>query len=176
MKWIPLVEEHLEQVLLWRRMEHVTKVMFTNVENDIDEQRSWFQKIKNDLCSQYFIMEVEKKWIGLVSYSNIDQQNKRAIWHFYIGDTDYLMLGAFIDAYVYNYAFEILGLEKVICEVMDINESIQKIRAKYNVRLVGVYEKHILKDNEWHDVHLYEITRDNWFLTRGKFEIYRPLI
>lgn len=175
MKWISLEVKHLEQVLRWRRSDHVTRVMFTDVDDDMDKQRKWFENIKNDDSCLYYIMEVDDKPIGLVSFSHINRQNKRAIWHFYIGDTDYLMLGAFIDAYVYNFAFEVLDLEKVICEVMDINDSIIKIRNKYGVRLVGVLEKHIFKNNEWHNIHLFEITKENWLKNRGSFERYQPI-
>ncbi|WP_164716639.1 UDP-4-amino-4,6-dideoxy-N-acetyl-beta-L-altrosamine N-acetyltransferase [Paenibacillus whitsoniae] len=162
MEFLKLKEEHLEQILKWRTSEHVTKYMFTDVEYNLDRQKKWFERISSDSTSRYWLITSKEKQLGLVSLTNIDRHHLRAYWAYYIGDTQYNMVGAMIGPYIYNYAFQKLGFNKLLGEVMAHNDNVRKIHLKHGCTEVGHYQQHILKDGVFHDVYIYEMLADEW--------------
>lgn len=174
MKWIPIEEQHLKQILDWRTSEQVTRFMYTDIEYDLENQKKWLQHIRADKNGRYFLMEYRDELMGFISLTDIHWQHKRATWNFYVGNMNYAMLAGFLGAYMYNYAFGELGLEKLNGEVMDINEGVRKLHSKQGAREVGVLERHILKNDAWHDVYVFEMTKERWQETGMKFAKYVP--
>lgn len=174
MKWLPIQEEHLKQILDWRTSDWVTRYMYTDIEYSIDNQRKWLKHIRQDQNGYYWVISYHDTLIGFISITDIDWTHKRAYWNFYIGDPNYAMLAGFLGAYLYNYAFDELGLEKLMGEVMAENGAVQKLHLKQGAREVGYFEKHILKHNKWRDVYVYEMTRERWREKGAKFKKYVP--
>ncbi|MGY3189342.1 UDP-4-amino-4,6-dideoxy-N-acetyl-beta-L-altrosamine N-acetyltransferase [Lysinibacillus sp. TE18511] len=174
MKWIPIEEQHLQQILDWRTSEEITRFMYTDIEYSLENQKKWLNTIRADQNGRYWLMENRGDIIGYISITEIDRKHKRGAWNFYIGNMKYVMLAGFLGAYMYNYAFTELGLEKLIGEVMDINEGVQKLHLKQGARVVGVYERHICKNGVWHDVHVFEMTKARWQEVGNKFKKYIP--
>lgn len=172
MKWINIEEKHLQKILEWRTTEEITRFMYTDIEYNLDNQKKWFKKIQEDENGRYWLIEYKSEIIGFVSITDIEWVHKRGTWNFYIGNMKYAMLAGFLGAYVYNYAFLELGLEKLSGEVMDINESVKKIHIKQGAREVGVLEHHIYKNGTWHDVFLFEMTKRNWEVVGAKYHKY----
>ncbi|WLR50565.1 UDP-4-amino-4,6-dideoxy-N-acetyl-beta-L-altrosamine N-acetyltransferase [Bacillus tianshenii] len=173
MRFIKLREEHLEQVLKWRTSEHVTKYMYTDIEDNLEKQKQWFAKVKQDTNSKYWVIEFKDQLIGLVSLHEIDMQNKRATWAYYIGEPAYSMVGPMIGPYLYNYVFSELGLKKLMGEVMSQNENVRKTHKMHGCREVGYYKDHIYKYGEWHDVYLYEMLAKDWQQQQKKYKRYQ---
>ena len=173
MKWIKVKESHLAQILQWRTSKFVTQYMYTDIAFDLQKQKQWFENISNDENGLYWVMEEKEQLIGFVSITNIDWHNKRGEWNYYIGEEKYGLLGGFIGAYVYNYAFEQLGFEKMQGAVLANNKAVRKIHQKLGDREIGYYEKHILKYGSWQDVYLYEMTKENWEESGMKFKKYQ---
>lgn len=174
MKWIPIEEKHLQQILDWRTSEQVTQFMYTDIEYNLDNQKKWLEKIRADENGRYFVMEYRDELIGFISLTDIHWQHKRATWNFYIGNMKYAMLAGFLGAYMYNYAFDELDLEKLNGEVMDINEGVRKLHSKQGAREVGVLQRHIYKNGAWHDVYMFEMTKEHWQEVGTKFKKYVP--
>lgn len=172
MKWIRIEEQHLQQILDWRTSDQVTQFMYTELEYNLDNQKKWLKKISADENGQYFLMEYRDELIGFISLTDIVWAHKRATWNFYIGNMKYAMLAGFLGAYMYNYAFYELGLEKMNGEVMDINEGVRKLHSKQGAREVGVLEHHIYKNGVWHDVYMFEMTKARWQEVGEKFAKY----
>ncbi|NOG29155.1 UDP-4-amino-4,6-dideoxy-N-acetyl-beta-L-altrosamine N-acetyltransferase [Lysinibacillus fusiformis] len=174
MKWITIEEEHLQQILDWRTSEEITRFMYTDIEYSLENQKKWLNTIRADQNGYYWLMEYRGDIIGYISITEIDWKHKRGAWNFYIGNMKYAMLAGFLGAYMYNYAFTELGLEKLIGEVMGSNEGVQKLHLKQGASKVGVYERHICKNGEWHDVHVFEMTKALWQRVGNKFKKYIP--
>ncbi|MEE1131331.1 MAG: UDP-4-amino-4,6-dideoxy-N-acetyl-beta-L-altrosamine N-acetyltransferase [Caryophanon sp.] len=172
MKWLLIEEVHLQQILDWRTSEQVTQFMYTDIEYNLEQQYKWLERIKADRTGQYFIMEYRDEYIGFISLTNINWTHKRATWNFYIGNMKYAMLAGFLGPYMYNYAFNELGLEKLNGEVMDINEGVRKLHVKQGAREVGVLEHHIVKNGTWHDVYMFEMTKARWAVAGQKYQKY----
>ncbi|WP_427071498.1 UDP-4-amino-4,6-dideoxy-N-acetyl-beta-L-altrosamine N-acetyltransferase [Lysinibacillus fusiformis] len=174
MKWIPIEEQHLQQILDWRTSAEITRFMYTDIEYSLENQKKWLNTIRADQKGHYWLIEYRDEIIGYISITEIDWKHKRGAWNFYIGNMKYAMLAGFLGAYMYNYAFTELGLQKLIGEVMDINEGVQKLHLKQGARTVGVYERHICKNGVWHDVHVFEMTEARWQEIGNKFKKYIP--
>lgn len=56
-----------------------------------------------------------------------------------------------------SYAFEKLGVHKIIAKHYIENPASGKVMQKCGMNVVGILKKHALKNNIWHDVCLYEI-------------------
>lgn len=173
MKWIKVNENHLEKILRWRTSEFVTRYMYTDIQFDLQKQMDWFKKISQDKNGFYWVIEEKNQLIGFVSITNIDWYNKRGEWNYYIGEQKYGMLGGFIGVYMYNYAFNQLGLEKMQGAVLENNIAVRKIHQKLGDREVGYYEKHIFKNSHWYNVYLYEMTKEMWQENGLKFRKYQ---
>jgi UDP-4-amino-4,6-dideoxy-N-acetyl-beta-L-altrosamine N-acetyltransferase len=175
-EFVSIKEEHLELILDWRTSEFVTKFMYTDIEHDMKKQKEWFSYIQNDRNSYYWLVKYKDQLIGLVSITDINQRDKRGYWNFYIGDPAFSMLGGFIGPYVYNYAFQNLGFHKLMGEVMEENEGVRKLHLKQGAREVGYFLDHIFKNNQYHHVYIFEMTKEMWAANGGKFAKYIPIV
>ncbi len=172
MRFVKLREEHLEQVLKWRKSEHVTRFMYTDVEDNIEKQFRWYQRISNDSTCRYWVIYIKEQPIGLVSINDIDDVNCRATWAYYIGDMNFSMVGAMIGPYLYNYAFETYKLHKLSGEVMAENINVRKIHQMHGSREVGFYRDHVFKNGQYHDIYIYEMLAEEWEKKKVKFRKY----
>jgi len=176
MHFIKIKPEHLELILKWRTSDFVTRFMYTNIEYDIGKQQKWYEQIQKDMNSHYWLMSYKEQLIGFISLTDINNRDKRAYWNFYIGDPAFSMLGGFIGIYLYNYAFQNLGIHKLMGEVMEENESVRKLHLKQGAREVGYLTDHIYKNGKYHKVYLYEMTKDIWMSKSEKFSKYIPIV
>jgi UDP-4-amino-4,6-dideoxy-N-acetyl-beta-L-altrosamine N-acetyltransferase len=176
MKFINIREEHLEQILRWRTSEFVTKYMYTDVEYNMENQRKWFERIQEDEHSYYWLLAHQQHFIGFVSITNINVLHKYAYWNFYIGDPHYSMIAGLVGIYVYNHAFQRLGLHKLMGEVMEGNENVRKLHIKQGAREVGVLQEHVWKYGRFHNVYLYEMTKSRWEEKGKKFHNLLPIV
>jgi len=161
-RFVKLEEEHLELVMGWRAKPEVAQHMFTNIDQDIEKQRRWFNKINKDDAYQYWIVLYNNIPIGLVNLAAIDRTNRRCTAGYYIGELKYRSLGALIPPYLYNYVFKEMGFKKIYGEVIAENATILKIHALQGYRQVGVCKEHVLKDGNFHDVVLIELLAESW--------------
>lgn len=152
----------LEQVLQWRTSEHVTKHMYTDIERNMDNQLKWFEAISKDNTQYYWIIQYKGTAIGLISLNQLDRQNRKATFGYYLGDLSYAMIAGRIHPYFYNFAFFQLGLNKLYAEVMEGNEGMMKMHLHYGFTHVATFKQHIYKYDRYHDVHYFELLADAW--------------
>lgn len=171
-EFIKLREEHLEMVLNWRTREDVTKYMVTDIEYNLDNQKKWFNKITNNPSEKYWIILYNSKPIGLISLNDIDYKNKHTRWGYYIGEEEYRMYGGIIPHYLYNYVFGTLKLNKINAEVLEGNDNVIKLNLLHGYREVGVFKRHIYKNNKFYDLYLLELTKEDWQNAIKKHERY----
>ena len=176
MHFIKIKPEHLELILKWRTSAAVTRFMYTDIEYDMEKQKNWYELIQKDANSRYWLMSYKEQLIGLISITEINARDKRAYWNFYIGDPAYSMLGGFIGLYLYNYVFQNLEIHKLMGEVMAENEGVRKLHLKQGAREIGYFTDHIYKNGKYHNVYLYEMTKDMWNRNSKKFAKYIPIV
>lgn len=176
MEFLKITEEDLEQILLWRTSEFVTRYMYTDIEFNLKNQFKWFEKITKDESSKYWILASKGKKFGLVSINDIDFLNKRATWAFYVGEPSKSMAAGLIGPHVYNYAFHNLELHKLYGEVMAQNEAVRNMHIKHGCREIGHYQDHVYKAGHYHDVYVYEMLASTWAEVGAKFQRFMPSV
>lgn len=164
-----LALEDMELVLDWRTSDYVTKYMYTDIEKNIEHQRSWFSRIDGDSSQVYWIIQHDRTPIGLISIHDLNWIHRRASLGFYIGDLNYARLAGHVHAYLYNFAFHELKLNKLVAEVMEGNEGMMKIHLHHGFIHRGTFQDHIYKYGQYHDVHYFELMAETWTEKYKKF-------
>jgi len=168
LKYICLKEEHAKLILRWRMMPHITKFMLTDIEEDFEKHKRWLKSVINNESCKYWLISFESKYIGLVNLSEIDYRNKRCKTGYYIGEIEFIGLGALFLPPVYDYVFTKLKLNKIYGEVLDSNELILGIHKYHGWRNVGTFKNHVYKSGKYYDVHLIELLGSDWLNYRTK--------
>lgn len=161
-----LQEGDIELIRKWRNSKDVYTYMYTEEEITKEQQKLWFNKIKNDKTSIYWIIEYKGQKLGLASLTGINQSLKSCFWHFYIGELSFRNsgIGAKVEFKIINYVFYKLMLNKLRCEVLITNSSVIKMHEKFGFRRESYLREHCIKNNEKIDAVGLSILKTEWSL------------
>lgn len=173
LKFLRLSERHLEQVRQWRNLPAVKQYMLTERQISAEDQKKWFEKIKNDLTKKYWVVNVDGKDIGVVNLDNIDLENQRCTWGVYIGEESERGkgVGQQVELHVMRYVFETLRLNKFWGQTLESNERMLAIHRKCGYTVEGTLREHIYKDQNFHNVVVVSILRKEWEKIKSNFPI-----
>jgi len=158
-------------VRTWRNHPDVARYMYTDHEITEPEHERWFERIIRDESSHYWIITSDGKEIGVLSISQIDVQNRRCYWAYYLDPgTRGMGAGSFAEYSVLQHVFKELNLNKLCGEVLGFNRSVIKMHKRFGFAEEGVLRNHIFKHGRWHDVVCVGILRDEWERTRPEIE------
>ncbi|CAH0994321.1 Spermidine N(1)-acetyltransferase [Emticicia aquatica] len=173
----PLIKEDIELVRTWRNSPEVAQYMYTEDEISTEQQEAWFEKVKNDETSKYWVIEYDNKKIGLASITGINKVLGSCYWAFYLG-TDVPRgggIGSKIEFNVLEYVFNDLKLNKLRCEVMIFNDKVISMHEKFGFRREAYYRQHVKKNGKWIDTIGLAILKEEWLKQREFMQkiIYR---
>ena len=148
----------------WRNIPEISKYMYSDQLITVEEHEKWFNKIINDKSTKYWIIVCDKEDVGLVNLYDIDNQNSRCYWAFYISSPNVRGkgVGSFVEYSVLNYVFDELDLNKLCCEVLGFNEPVLRMHKKFGFKEEGLFREHIIKNNKPHNVYCLAILRNEW--------------
>ena len=159
---IKLSEKHLSLVYQWRNRAEVRENMYTNHKITLDEHHDWFKGISKDVTKEYFIFELDGELCGVIGFVDIDMKARSSSWAFYSGDTTRRGLGSLMEISALNYAFDILKVQKLYCEVLEFNESVIKFHRKHGFKVEGIFKKQYLRDHKYWDIYRLAIFEKEW--------------
>lgn len=161
---ITIKEQDIELVRNWRNSKEVAKYMYTSDFISEDQQKKWFEKIKNDPTCRYWIILYEGKKLGLASITRIDNLSNSCYWAFYLGDNSNrgAGIGSKVEMNIIKYVFDELKLNKLCCEVFEFNESVIRMHEKFGFRREAFYRQHIYKNESYHNVVGLALLSDEW--------------
>lgn len=170
-----LEEESIELVREWRNKEHVKKNMYNSEEISFSQQLQWFEKVKHDKVSKYWIIKKGDIAIGVANLKDIDLTNRVCSWAFYIGDETHLGggVGSKVEYLVLEHVFSELKLNKLKCEVFEFNESVIRLHEKFGFRREGFLREEKIKNKVKYNVVALAITKKEWSF--NKDSIYKML-
>lgn len=171
--FLDITEEDLETIRTWRTSQTVTRYQYTDPNISEQDQIKWFDIIKKDTTSIYKIIRYKNKQkIGLVSFTEIDELNRRCVWGFYIGDEAARArgLGAVSTYYILNYVFESLRMNKILAEVLAFNKEALKLNHKFGFHQEAHYRQHRFKYGEFHDSYGFALLKSDWIKNKSYFE------
>ncbi len=143
-----------ELIFNWRNLPEVAKYMYTDHVIGWEEHCLWFEKAMRDPTRHYWIIVCEEQDVGLVNLYNIDLENRRCFWAFYIAsaNTRGKGVGSFVEYAILNFVFEVMNLNKLCCEVFAFNEAVVGMHKSFGFSQEAFYREHIFKNGEPFDV------------------------
>lgn len=156
--------QDLEKVAKWRMLPEITKYMPTDPVIDLEGQSKWLRWVKESTNLKKWIIEVDKKPIGVISLSDIDMEKKNCSWGYYIGDRTLssLKLVLSLEMSLYDYVFDFLGLEELHNEVFSMNKGVVKLHLACGSWIEKVVENEVEKNGEFYSVTHMSITKNKW--------------
>ena len=161
---ISVEEKDIELIRSWRNSPEVSAYMYTEKEISLEEQKSWFEKIKLDHTSIYWMIIYGATPLGVASLTGINRTFNSCYWAFYLGDTSVrgAGIGAKVEFQVLSYVFEELKLNKLRCEVFAFNDKVIKMHEKFGFRREAYYRQHSLKNGKYEDVVGLALLKSEW--------------
>lgn len=141
-------DNELALILSWRNAPAVRSKMYTRHEISMAEHTAWWERTKTRADQHYRIYEHEGQALGVVGFTEIDQDNKTAAWAFYASPDAPRGTGSKMEFLALEHAFGVLGLHKLYCEVLDFNMAVVKLHHKFGFQTEGLFrEQHKVGDS-----------------------------
>ncbi len=157
-----LQAEDLDMVLKWRNSDWVRLNMFSTHVIAEEEHRNWYFNLDYNTC-QYLVFEYLRRPVGLVSFTEIDRNNNRCNWGFYLGETDLPQGPGLLMGYLsMEYVFTELNIRKLCSQVLGNNETSITYHHKLGFKEEGRLLKHVLHNEIYVDVIVLALFRDEW--------------
>jgi len=170
LRLVPLREDHLERVRVWRTSEEVTRFMYTDPVLTPEGQAAWYRaRVLGEPTSRWWIVEAEGRPVGLANLVDVDAVHRRCHWGLYLGEPSARGQGwgAQVLRALFAYGFGTLGLERMVGEAFAWNEAAVELYVKEGGRVEGRLRHHVYKRGAWHDVVVVGILREEWEARRG---------
>ena len=153
-----------------RNETNVRKWMYTDHEIGANEHLGWINRLKKDDHRIVFVvLDDRQSPLGVVSVDAIDRNHNKADWAFYLSETSRGGLGSALELSVIDFVFEVLGLEKLNCEVIEGNDPVVKMHKGFLFREEGFRRSNVVKDGVRVGVHFLGLTKADW--TAGREEV-----
>ena len=164
--------EDRDRVRQWRNLPAVARYMYTDGEIAEAEHAAWFARVLDDPSCTYWIITCDGADVGLACITGIDRVHSRCSWAFYIASSDLRGrgVGSVVEYSVLSHVFDTLGLEKLCCEVLDLNAPVIEMHKRFGFSEEGRLRRHIRKGESWHDVIMLAMLREDWLAARSAIE------
>ena len=162
-------EDDLEMIMNWRMSESVTRYMNTNPKLTMEGQRKWFASLEGNDKTRNWIIESDGVPVGLITLIGLDRKNGNTSWGYYVGEEKYrsLRLAISLEMSLYDYCFDILGLNEVHNEVFKLNEGVWKLHTACGCKVVKEGKGEVEKEGISYDIIHLSIERNEWFSIRS---------
>ena len=165
----------LKLVYNWRNQEHIRQMMYNQDPIKWENHLKWYESLSIDSAKISKIFRINNEPIGVINVNNIDWQNQRCDWGFYIGKLDTAKGTGLLLGYVaLQFILVELGFNKVVGEVLQYNEISKKFHERLGFKLDGVLRQHIDQGKAFKDVYVYSLLKEDWLLRSD--QIKRELV
>lgn len=163
----------VELVRNWRNSENVSKYMYTNHYITREEHQQWIRKLKTENTAKTWIIEYNKKPVGLVSLSDIDYINKTVDWGFYIADEDARGkgIGSVALYKLMEYVFDEMKFSRMHTKVLENNHVAIKLYEKFCFKKEGIFKQQLIRDGKYIEVILMGIMQKEWINMKEKLKV-----
>ncbi len=170
-KLIDVTDKHKDFIYRWRNSNHIRKYMFTDRLITREEHDLWFDRVKknnaqiNGIINRPIakILHYQEQPIGFINFTDIDQENNKCSWGFYIGEENAPKGSGQIMGFLsLNHIFEEFKLRKLCAEVLGFNERSIRYHRKLGFIEEGRLKEHVFKHDRYVDVILMALFHDQW--------------
>ncbi|XGA80983.1 UDP-4-amino-4,6-dideoxy-N-acetyl-beta-L-altrosamine N-acetyltransferase [Halomonas sp. CH40] len=165
-KFRAIQNSDLELMLSWRNMPSVRRYMYTRHEITLEEHRLWWEKVCSRSDQQYFLYEYDSTPLGVVGFSQINNDDMNSSWAFYASPEAPRGTGSRMEYLALEKVFREMMLHKLYCEVLDFNGAVIKLHQKFGFSIEGTFREHHQVDGEYVDIIRLGILKGEWELIR----------
>lgn len=166
----PIEIKDKDCILRWRNLERVRSYMYSDHVIPQQEHDSWFNRASVDPSTSFLIFLYQERPVGFISFTNISRVHGRCTWAFYLGETDVPTgTGSAMEFFALDYAFMMLKIRKLCCEVFVFNASVIKLHEKFGFAHEGRLVKHNVKNGKYEDIVCLAKFGEKWIDERAKF-------
>ncbi len=157
-------ESDLEQIMLWRMDEDITKYMNTNPKLTLEGQKKWLASIQGNSDVRYWVIEVDGVPAGVINLTGLNNPTGELGWAYYMGEKKLrsIKTALALEMSMYDYAFEVLGKKAVISDVFTLNQGVIGLHKLCGCEIVEEKKNHICKEGVWYDVTFMRMTDELW--------------
>jgi RimJ/RimL family protein N-acetyltransferase len=161
---VPMDPSHLQDFVRWSHDRTGMRYLALSHPLTLADEERWYERVSSAGDVVVWSILREGRHIGSTALEGIDWRNRNATSGIWIGDTDEHGKGYGKEAMRLRtaYAFEELGLEKVITTAF--TDNIASIRAleRAGYRQCGLRRHQVFRGGRWLDQWLGEILREEW--------------
>lgn len=158
----PIDDSELELMLSWRNSDEVRKNMYTTSIIELNDHLQWYANVQKSLNKCYLMYENQRKPLGIVAFTDIDAVNKQSSWAFYSDPKSPRGTGGKMEFLALDYAFNVLKMHKLSCEVLDYNTAVIRLHKKFGFRQEGYFREQHLHQNHYCGVYRFGILKAEW--------------
>lgn len=155
-----MIASDLEMVLAWRNHPDVRRHMYNQEEIGLDEHSRWFAAASKDARRHLLIFELAGRPAGYVNL--FEDEPGQASWGFYLAPDAARGSGRLLGAQATAYAFETLGLLRMLGEVLQENSVSQGFHERMGFVLEGVIPEKVIAGRTVAGVRKYVLSREAW--------------
>ncbi len=135
------------RLLQWRNSADVAPYMYSDHQITPAEHDRWFNGLMADENRPYWVIVLNDEPVGLANFANIDSKNRRCSWAYYLASPSVrgLGLGSFVEFWMIEYAFNVLKMDKLWCEVLQSNEAVWKLHLAHGFQQEALFRAHVIK-------------------------------
>ena len=157
-----------------RNQKSIRKWMYSTDKISTETHKRWLQNTTTKENKIVFVIYKKSDPVGVVSVDDIDKENKRSSWAFYIKEGHRGGgLGSLIEYNLINFVFEELELRKLNCEVIQGNDPVVKLHKKFFFEEEGFKKSEISRGEKRKGVHVLGLTKERW--KKNKKEIKKSI-
>lgn len=160
----PLSPKHLDHYVEWFADPEVTQYLAQDLVFTLKQEEEWLDRISRSNSDVAWGIFAEGQHIGGTAINQINWRSRHAITGTIIGDKSWWGRGVASEAMALRtrYAFEELGLEKLVTTVFEGNRACRRALEKVGYQTVGIYRHHEFRHNRWWDIWIGELLREDW--------------
>jgi diamine N-acetyltransferase len=153
---IPLDEEHIETVRVWRNDPDIRKYYFSWQTISKFQQKKWYERYANNDSQLVFAIvdNDTEEFIGTIALYKIDHFHQNAELSTLIGNKAYWGKGIATSALrlLCEYAFNDMNLNRIYTYVLKNNIGSIKKNEKNGFKIEGTLRKHVFNQGSFQDV------------------------
>lgn len=160
----PTAVEHLPNFCRWFADPAVNGYTLRFSPPSQGQEEEWYDRIARSEKDVTWAILHQDAHIGVTGLHEIHWQSRHASSGIIIGAQEYWGRGLATEAMHLRtgFAFDELGLEKVITGVFIENVASRRALERVGYRQAGIHRRHYYRQGRWHDLWLGEILREDW--------------
>jgi UDP-4-amino-4,6-dideoxy-N-acetyl-beta-L-altrosamine N-acetyltransferase len=136
--------------------------MYTQHKITYDEHLAWWKKTSTSDSDHYLMYEFDGTPLGIVAFTSLNLIQGSSSWAFYAAPNAPAGTGSRMEYLALEYAFNILKIENLNCEVLSFNAQVVKLHQKFGFSTVKTAKGIHAYDGAVSDVKKMLITAEKW--------------